>query len=244
MAYSQIKESEILSKVKDAFNELCPVSLHRICIDEETYSFKCVELDLDFYFYTDDCKDYVVFAIKKRKDIREFGYILEGNISNDTIKELIIFLSQNFRYINGLRKVEKTGLEINFGIDMCDFVSQGFSCSKVNLRFSTYFKLYDIYKSLFDGYFEFIVLNFFIKLGRVPEFRQAWQQYMTERRTNIINSLTYDKFIELVSLFNENQLKKLLLGTLSDEEFFEILSKLEEKPKDDDLLVRRLVEKL
>lgn len=230
-----IKESEVFEKIKEAIDELCPVKQPRIELNDADY-FEEIKLGIYFGFYTDDdgFLHTKISCVKSNGDVAVSAsnyYIVDKEISDDTIGKLVAFLLSNFPYINSV-ETNSDMFEIEFVSGLEYFEQKGISCNKANIRFTNMFRK-DIFVEMFQNYLSYIVSNFTTEMIRIPLISETYNKSLSSIKEKIISSFSYDELQKFISLLNDEELRKVLI-CMNTENFFEVCDKFGkdiDKPK-------------
>lgn len=220
------KDSEIFEKIKDVIYELHPIKKPRIdsweCLINRT---KKPEIEISFYFYKDDdssIKTQVIFldGNESVKNGISTVYVVDSEISKQTIGKLISFILSEFPYIKSLHE-NSNGFEINFGIGVENEEQEGISLSAIDISFDTHPLLYNEFKEIFHDYLKYIVVSFYDVVSRTPQFKNEYIKYCDKIKRQTIESLSYDELQEFARIIDEKRLRELLLK-MDNDYFFEL----------------------
>lgn len=220
------KDVEIFDKICDVIYELYPIKKPRF--DSWEHLCNCTEkpeMSISFYFYKDkddSIKTQVLFlkGTQSSKHSISTIYVVDSELSEQTIGKLIFFILSEFPYMSSLQEIG-SGFEIKFNIGLEHEAQEGISLSAIDIQFETHPNFYKDFKNLFHSYLEYIVDNFYVAVSKTPQFISAYKRYSDKIKRETIESLSYEELQKLVKFIDEKELRTLL-SSIDNDYFFEL----------------------
>ena len=223
-----IEEREVFDKIREVIYGIYPVKYPRVSFSEENYTYENNGLWITFNFYNDMTgRTNTQVMISRTGDFcgNSNYYLVNGEISENTIGNLIKFLLVNFPYVNSLYTYSN-GFKMDFGIGLEQHCMEGIGCSSVEVIFDTHPKLKDNFSKVFSDYLEYVMSTFQDEISKNPNcLKGCYKGYYDVMKSRMIKSFSSEDLREIANMLTEDEVRNLLLN-MSNERFFELSDNL------------------
>ena len=111
-------------------------------------------------------------------------------------------------------------------INLCDKNMHGISCGDITLKLD--FSKHSNCSNILNDYFRAIIMTFRDKLENTEIFQREFSKYCRAVKNDFINSLSIDQLREFVSLFDMEDLCRII-ADLPDTSFIELYEEYQNK---------------
>ena len=222
-----IEEKEVFDKIREVIYGMYPVKYPRVSFSEENYTYENNGLWITFNFYNDMMdKTNTQVMISRTGDFcgNSNCCLVNGEISKNTIGNLIRFLLVNFPYVNSLYTYSN-GFKMDFGIGLEQHCMEGIGCSRVEVIFDTHPKLKDNFSKVFSDYLEYVMSTFQDEISKNPNcLKGCYKGYYDVLNPQMIKSFSSENLRDIANMLTDEEICNLLRN-MSNERFFELCDK-------------------
>lgn len=228
-------DNEVQKAIVDTLLNIYPIVDDRTDILFPPFGKSIPELAIHFDFYEIDKGDItqVLFLGGTRNYKCSFPDRLEINklVSSDVVCRFIEYLLDDHDVFKSISQYHNC-IELVMTINLCDKNMHGISCGDITLKFD--FSSHPNCVNMLNDYFRTIIMVFRDKLENTEMFKREFSKYCGVVKSEFINSLSMEQLKEFVSLFNMDDLCRIVTD-LPDMRFIQLYEEYQNKEKEKQL---------